>query len=124
MNLNAIEATAPEFRALAREMVQRKLEGEPSTQYELELIAKDGRRVPIEVSTRAICVPVGVQGIARDITERRRAEQERRRLESQIQHAQKLEGLGVLAGGIAHDFNNLLVGILGYAGLALKRLSP
>ncbi|HEX5107847.1 MAG TPA: response regulator [Vicinamibacterales bacterium] len=60
----------------------------------------------------------------RDITERVRAEEERRRLEGQMQHVQKLESLGVLAGGIAHDFNNLLVGMLGHAGLALQELSP
>ncbi len=53
-----------------------------------------------------------------DITERKRAEQERRRLEAKLLQTQKLESLGVLAGGIAHDFNNLLVGVMGNAALA------
>jgi two-component system cell cycle sensor histidine kinase/response regulator CckA len=66
----------------------------------------------------------GVCGIATDISERKRAEEERLNLERQLQHAQKLESLGVLAGGIAHDFNNLLTTILGNAALALQDLSP
>jgi PAS domain S-box-containing protein len=61
-------------------------------------------------------------GIATDVTERRRENDERRALEAQMRAAQKLESLGVLAGGIAHDFNNLLLGILGNAGLALAEL--
>ncbi len=60
----------------------------------------------------------------RDITARRKAEEERRALERQMLHVQKLESLGVLAGGIAHDFNNLLVSVLGNAGLALAELEP
>ena len=60
----------------------------------------------------------GFVGTVEDITQQKLASEDRRRLEVQMQHAQKLESLGVLAGGIAHDFNNLLVGILGNASLA------
>ncbi|PLX40279.1 MAG: hypothetical protein C0609_12310 [Deltaproteobacteria bacterium] len=57
-----------------------------------------------------------------DITERKKAESERLKLQRQVEHAQKLESLGVLAGGIAHDFNNLLVGVMGNAEMALMKL--
>lgn len=67
-------------------------------------------------------IPIKVHGVIQDITERKLAEEERRSLEQQLQHTQKLESLGVLAGGIAHDFNNLLMAILGNADLALTSL--
>ncbi len=57
-----------------------------------------------------------------EIIEREIAEEERRKVQVKLLHAQKLESLGVLSGGIAHDFNNLLVGILGNAGIALQDL--
>jgi PAS domain S-box-containing protein len=66
---------------------------------------------------------VGFRGVDRDTSDRRRAEEEHLKLERQVQHAQKLESLGVMAGGIAHDFNNLLYVILGSAELALDNLS-
>jgi len=57
--------------------------------------------------------------IARNITDRKQAEEEKRRLESHLQQSQKLESIGTLAGGIAHDFNNILSSIIGYTELAL-----
>jgi two-component system cell cycle sensor histidine kinase/response regulator CckA len=64
----------------------------------------------------------GLIGAYLDITDRKRAEDERRLLEARMQQAQKLESLGVLAGGIAHDFNNLLTGVLGNVDMARERL--
>jgi len=86
---------------------------------------KAGELIPVEITTNFIefegheynCA------FAKDIRERVRAEKERKNLEEQMQHAQKLESLGVLAGGIAHDFNNLLMAILGNTEMAMKAVS-
>ena len=89
---------------------------------------EDGREVWLEDHCREILDDKGnliyYEGIVREITERKRAEDERRKFEARIQQAQKLESLGILAGGIAHDFNNLLVGIMGNASLAVLELPP
>ncbi|NVM23835.1 MAG: PAS domain S-box protein, partial [Desulfobacterales bacterium] len=63
--------------------------------------------------------PAAVIEISRDITDYRREEEERKKLEAQIQRAQKLEAIGTLAGGIAHDFNNLLMAVQGNISLML-----
>ncbi len=59
-----------------------------------------------------------------DITERRRHEEEQRRLDVRLTQAQKLESMSVMAGGIAHDFNNLLMTMMGHADIALSEMAP
>ena len=85
---------------------------------------KDGSVYPVEVAASQIDlggVPA-FMGVARDITERLRADTEKRRLQEQLQQAAKMESIGRLAGGVAHDFNNMLTVVLGNADLALRDL--
>src|SRR5690606_25441592 len=75
LGMNISQVVAPESLASARAMTVRKLASETPTTYETEIIAKNGRRVSLELSTRLITdqgSPIGVQGVGRDITERRR----------------------------------------------------
>lgn len=67
--------------------------------------------------------PIGITGVTRDVTERKKIEEEKQRLEAQLLHSQKLESVGNLAGGIAHDFNNFLTTILGNISLT-KQILP
>jgi PAS domain S-box-containing protein len=78
LNMNIANVLAPDYVDTARQMLARKAQERVSTVYELEIVAKDGRRVAVEVSTRLIYAggkPIGVQGIARDITARKGAEE-------------------------------------------------
>jgi PAS domain S-box-containing protein len=91
--------------------------------YEVCLRHRDGSRVWAEVNSQYYFDEqgniAGVEGNVRSINERKKAEQESAELIGQLQQAQKMESIGVLAGGIAHDFNNLLVGVMGNAELAM-----
>jgi len=103
----------PENKGLGFEAVMRKKNQEP---------------LPVEITGRLLLdasgTPTGLQGVTRDITERRHAEAEREKLREQLFHSQKMESVGRLAGGVAHDFNNMLTIIQGNAELVLDALGP
>ncbi len=87
---------------------------------------KDGTPIWLELDARAVCGPDGktryFEGFVHDVSERKRSEEEKKRLQEQLVQAQKMEAVGQLAGGIAHDFNNLLTAITGYSELLLGEL--
>jgi PAS domain S-box-containing protein len=97
--------------------------GIPKKGFEWETIRKDGARTYIEVSLSLIArpgeKPTGFRGIARDIAERRQAEEEKRSLQERLNRAEKMESLGTLAGGVAHDLNNVLGIVVGYSEMLL-----
>ncbi len=118
LGMSISDIVVPEHLELARQMIVRKLGGEGSTTYEIAIRTKDGRRLLVEVSSHLTFEdgkPVGVLGIAREITERKR-------LEEQLRQSQRIEAIGRLAGGIAHDFNNLLTIIGAYSHMLLMDL--
>jgi PAS domain S-box-containing protein len=125
------EAYTPEsfekaMQIFAEEMARESAGGgDPnrSRMIELELVHKDGNAVPVEGNfcflRDSTGKPFGILSIVRDITERKRTEEEKVKLEAKLVHALKMEAIGTLAGGIAHDFNNILSAIIGNISLAL-----
>jgi len=88
----------------------------------MKFLHENGHHIEMEVS--ALNLGQGPDGrlmiVARDVTDRLLADQERKRLETRMRHSQKLETIGTLAGGIAHDFNNILTPIFGYLHMAMQ----
>ncbi|MEQ8187757.1 MAG: PAS domain S-box protein [Candidatus Eremiobacterota bacterium] len=120
--LNVLEIIVPEDREKAMNNIKEVLTAGRQGGCEYTVQRKDGTRFPVISYSSPIIIegrPAGLRGIVVNITEQKKAEEERRKLEIQLLQSQKLESLGILAGGIAHDFNNILTGILGYADLAL-----
>jgi two-component system cell cycle sensor histidine kinase/response regulator CckA len=122
--------TAPGFRDEVFEILARVARGEVVEQLDTMIRRKDDSLVDVSLTvspTRSASGEiVGASAIARDVTERRRAERAEKSLretEEQLRQAQKLEALGQLAGGVAHDFNNILSVILGYTSIMIEELA-
>ena len=118
------ELLAPEVREEMSERASRREKGEQLvSSYETSCQKRDGTIFPVHIDARRIIFndKPSVMLYFRDITEVRKLSEERDQLKKQLQLAQKLESLGIVAGGVAHDFNNLLFGIMGYANLILNK---
>jgi PAS domain S-box-containing protein len=112
------EVEAERFRVIWQDICARQ---EPYRTLEKTVRHRDGQRLILESSGVPIVddsgVFAGYRGIDRDISDRKRVEVD-------LRHAQKMEAMAVLSGGIAHDFNNLLHAISGYTALTLEDLDP
>jgi PAS domain S-box-containing protein len=127
---NIVGAIVPETESTGRDLafIIRDIGEHPEkyTTNENENILKNGERVWVAWTNKAIRDENGniveILGIGNDITARKRAEEEKDKLQVQLLQGQKIQAIGQLAGGIAHDFNNILTAIISYGNLLLMKI--
>ena len=119
---SVIEWTAEQDRGKNAAAVEQCLKTGLVKHLELDYTGRNGRSIPVEINATAISTSEGVKflSLVRDISDRKRDEDEKAKLEAQLVQSQKMEAIGTLAGGVAHDFNNILGAILGFTDLTLQ----
>ncbi|HBA87800.1 MAG TPA: hybrid sensor histidine kinase/response regulator [Geobacter sp.] len=126
VGVNIFGTLLPDFQVSVQQGLAALSPQHPTETHEEARLAPDKSIIWHQWTNRAIFDEQGkiakIQGVGQDITDRKRAEEERARLEQQMVQAQKLESLGLLAGGVAHDFNNILTAIIGNVDLSLMKL--
>ena len=120
-----LDIVAPDYKNLIAQRYKLRMSGKkvPSF-YEAKLQCKNGLIKDVEISAAIIKYdgkPADML-IIRDITMRKKMEEEKEKIQTQLLQAQKMEAIGLLAGGVAHDFNNLLTIILGYSNMAIMSI--
>ena len=114
------EFVAPEHLPATLERFRRRMRKEPvPAQYEIELMRKDGARVPVEVAPAIVHYQGGPasQTVLRDL-------RGRKELELRLMHSTRIAAIGELASGIAHQLNNPMIGILNMAQILAEKIPP
>ncbi len=116
--MQLLDLVPPEARAYYSQVLERVLKGERLDHVELVFVPKAG--APITVEGNLSCTfkdgqPAVVRGIYRDITERKRVEE-------QLRRAERMQAAGKLAGGVAHEVNNMMTGVIGFSEFLLRSL--
>jgi PAS domain S-box-containing protein len=125
-DLSVFDMIAPEERKRAKANFQAILNNDPRDSVEYTAVSRDGGSFPVVIHADLVQhegKATGIRGILVDLSEIKKAEEEQRQLELQLQRAQKMEILGTMAGGVAHDLNNILSGIVSYPDLLLAQIS-
>ena len=123
--LNCLDMVIPEDRKRAIENIKNRIMGYGTGAIEYTAKRRDGSTFPVLISSTAITQNgkhIGLRGLVVDISEQKKAEEERHSLEERLQRAEKMEALGVLSGGVAHDLNNVLGILIGYSELILHEI--
>ena len=123
LNLRELYVNPEDWRQFKRDIEEKG----SVRDYEVKLKNKSGEELDCLLTSSVRLTQtgkiLGYQGIIRDITERKRAEEEKEKIQAQLLQAQKMEAVGILAGGIAHDFNNILTVIQGNSDLCMLKIN-
>ncbi|MBM4446818.1 MAG: PAS domain S-box protein [Chloroflexi bacterium] len=119
------------MKTFAEELVMANvtpLDPTRSRTLEVEILRRDGSTLWVELKMNFMRDPagraIGILGVMRDISERKKAEEERREFEQKAQLASRLASVGEMAAGIAHEINNPLTGVIGYSELLMQEDVP